>query len=238
MPRLHSSSTQLRFVRRLESFAGFYQLMKVLTTPIIVLIDRVWHKKRVTAANAILLTLACFGIAVATVSDVQLNLRGSLLALASICAGIVQKVFNEHMQQRGGLSTLQLMHAAFPWMTIIGLLLVPVMDPPAVLSLSVALSPELLTSLAWSSFAAVCINFSTTLVLGVTSALTLVLLGQLKSCGALLAGALLFDATPNAKATAGAATAVSCICLYTLLKLHDQRHADTLAVSEPLLERR
>ena len=79
-------------------------------------------------------------------------------------------------------------------MTIGGLLLVPVMDPPAVLSLLVALSPELLTSLAWSSFAAVCINFSTTLVLGVTSALTLVLLGQLKSCGALLAGALLFDA--------------------------------------------
>jgi len=87
---------------------GFYQLVKVLTTPIIACIDTVLGKP-MTTAQALALGFACCGIAFATVSDVQCNLRGSLLALASVLTGIVQKVLNEHMQQRSGFSTLQLM---------------------------------------------------------------------------------------------------------------------------------
>jgi len=86
----------------------YYQLVKVLTTPIIACIDTVLGKP-MTTAQALALGFACCGIAFATVSDVQCNLRGSLLALASVLTGIVQKVLNEHMQQRSGFSTLQLM---------------------------------------------------------------------------------------------------------------------------------
>ncbi|KAL3928612.1 MAG: hypothetical protein SGPRY_002313, partial [Prymnesium sp.] len=113
---------------------GFYQLMKVLTTPIVVFIDFVWHGKVISCGKAAVLALACLGIAVATVSDVQLTLRGSLIALASVMFGVAQKTLNEHMQQRGGLSTLQLMLEAFPPMTAIGILLVPLMDPPGLIT--------------------------------------------------------------------------------------------------------
>ena len=216
---------------------GFYQLMKVLTTPAVVVVDRLWHGKGITLGRATILGLACCGIAGATVYDVQLNLRGSLLALASVATGLVQKTFNEHMQQRGGLSSLQLMHAAFPWMAIIGLGLVPLLDPPGVFS--VAPTPMLLLLLGCSCVAAVCINFSTTLVLGVTSALALVLLGQLKTCGTLLAGILVFDAPPNAKVAAGSATAIGCIAWYTFLKMGDGRRSESVETSaQPLLEPR
>ena len=110
--------------------------MKVMTTPIVVLIDFCWHGKLVSRGKAAVLALACAGIAVATVSDVQLSLRGSLLALASVMFGVAQKTLNEHMQQRGGLSTLQLMLEAFPPMTAIGCALVPLMDPPGLLALN------------------------------------------------------------------------------------------------------
>merc|ERR1712176_1016504 len=100
-----------------------------------------------------------------------------------------QKMLNEHMQQRGGLSTLQLMQAAFPAMTFIGICITPLMDPPGMLA---HLDAAIVNRIVLSGAVAVCINISTTLVLGVTSALALVLLGQVKTCCVLLAGVLLF----------------------------------------------
>lgn len=113
---------------------GFYQLMKVLTTPIVVMVDFVWHGKVISSGKATLLVVACIGIGVATVSDVQLSARGSIIAFASIMFGVAQKTLNEHMQQRGGLSTMQLMLEAFPPMTLIAIVLVPIMDPPGLLA--------------------------------------------------------------------------------------------------------
>lgn len=201
---------------------GFYQLMKVLTTPAVALVDYLWHGKRVTGCRAALLACACCGIALATVSDVQLNARGSSLALASISTGIVQKMINEHLQQRGGLSTLQLMYLAFPYMTLIGCGLIPILDPPGLTS--VAFTSDMLTQLGASAAAAVCINFSTTLVLGATSALSLVLLGQLKTCAVLVAGVLLFDAPPRRAAVLGASVAILSIGWYALLKVSSAMH--------------
>ena len=49
--------------------------------------------------------------------------------------------------------------------------------------------------------------------------LSLLLLGQTKTCAVLLAGALLFDAPPNPIALAGSATAVLSIGTYASLKV-------------------
>ncbi|KAL1526581.1 hypothetical protein AB1Y20_015288 [Prymnesium parvum] len=200
---------------------GFYQLMKVLTTPIVVFIDFVWHGKVISLGKALVLAFACVGIAVATVSDVQLSPRGTLIALASVMFGVAQKTLNEHMQQRGGLSTLQLMLEAFPPMTFIGLALVPLMDPPGLLTFHY--TPIVITKILFSGVVAVCINFSTTLVLGVTSALSLVLLGQVKTCAIMIAGLILFDPQPNRRAFCGATTAVLGIGWYTVLKVLERR---------------
>ena len=124
------------------------------------------------------------------------------------------------MQQRGGLSTLQLMHAAFPYMTVIGVCLVPLAGEGGVWRTLLTLSEQstTVTRIVGSCIAAVLINFSTTLVLGVTSALALVLLGQMKTCSVLLAGFLLFDAHPNRLQLVGAAVAVVAVGMYAILK--------------------
>ena len=209
------------------------------STPIIAVVDFLWHGKRVSARGGLLLCLACAGVAAATVSDVQLNARGACLALASVLTGIAQKMLNEHLQQRGGLSSLQLMQLAFPPMTLIGLALVPAMDPPGVLdALSrVAADADALMSLGASALAAICINVSTTLVLGATSALSLVLLGQVKTCSVLLAGALLFDAVPTTRAATGSAMAVASIGVFAYLKVAglERQRGERKVESAPLL---
>ena len=116
---------------------------------------------------------ACCGVAVATVSDVQLNARGATLAVFSVLSGVGQKMLNEHLQQRGGLSTLQLMDLCFPAMTVLAVLTVPLMDKAGVLARVGSLSASEAGLVALSSAVAVSINYSTTLVLGVTNALAL-----------------------------------------------------------------
>ena len=113
------------------------------------------------------------------------------------------------------------MLAAFPSMTLIGTLIVPLMDPAGMLSISPDLA--MVTRVVVSGVMAICINVSTTLVLGTTSALALVLLGQMKTCSVLLAGLFLFDAVPNRKSVAGATAAVLGIGFYTLIKALEKK---------------
>ena len=202
---------------------GFYSLLKVLVVPIVALLDYLVYAKALPFGKAALLVTACCGVAVATVSDVQLNARGATLAVFSVLSGVGQKMLNEHLQQRGGLSTLQLMDLCFPAMTVLAVLTVPLMDKPGVLARVRSLSASEAGLVALSSAVAVSINYSTTLVLGVTNALALVLLGQLKTCAVLLAGYLLFDAAPNSRVLGGATTAMSSLCAYAWLKLRDTR---------------
>ena len=207
---------------------GFYQLMKVLVTPIVVLLDRILYSKRLDYRKTTCLVLACLGVGIATVSDVQFNLRGALIALCSVLTGVAQKVLNEFMQQKAGLSTLQLMDLCFPAMTVIGICIAPLMDRPGVLSHLTALSPHDGGLVALSSLAAVTINYSTTLVLGVTNALALVLLGQMKTCSVLLVGYVVYDAPPNAAVLAGAALAVVSLAAFAGLKVCDILSRDAL----------
>lgn len=94
--------------------------MKMLVVPTVVVCDFAAYGKTVSARRTATLLAACAGISLATVSDVQASGRGAVLAVSSVLTGVAQKMLNSHMQQRGGLSTLQLMDRAFPWMVLIG----------------------------------------------------------------------------------------------------------------------
>ena len=200
---------------------GFYQLMKVLATPAVAAFDCCVYHKPTTCTKVLLLASTCVGVALATVNDVQLNTRGSLLAVVSVLLGVLCKVMSEHMQQRAGLTSLQLMDHCFVPMMLIGAVLALAMDDVAKI-VSQAPSMNAVLRVGASAIVAICMNLSATLVLGTTSALALVLLGQLKTCSVLLAGVVLFDAAPKPVAILGAAGAVTSIGLYTGVKMHEK----------------
>eukprot|EP00927_Polykrikos_kofoidii_P042417 TRINITY_DN36341_c0_g1_i1.p1 TRINITY_DN36341_c0_g1~~TRINITY_DN36341_c0_g1_i1.p1 ORF type:complete len:350 (-),score=51.55 TRINITY_DN36341_c0_g1_i1:135-1184(-) len=201
-----------------QNSVSFYQMAKIATTPAVVLVDRIIYGKHISCHRSLALVAVCVGVAIATVTDVSCTLRGCAIATISVSTGAAQKILNSHMQQHGGLSSLQLMDAAFPMLTFMGFASIPVMDSWAVFSgdwFAVA-SVRLLVVSATAAFF---INYSTTIVLGVTSALTHVLLGQLKTCVVLLVGIWLFDKTPPVVAIFGATLAVISLTVYTVLGL-------------------
>lgn len=92
-----------------KNSVGFYQLAKILVTPTVVGVDFLAYGKRLAPAPALLLLLACVGVWLVTVNDVQFNRYGAAVALAAVYTAAAQKILNSHMQQRCGTTSLQLM---------------------------------------------------------------------------------------------------------------------------------
>ena len=199
---------------------GFYQLAKLMVTPSLVAFDYVAYGRRVTPLQALALLLACVGVGLASVSDVELHALGAAVATAAVATAAMQKVLNSHLQQWAGLSSLQVMHNAFPAMAALSLLYVPLLDRRLHLLASLRwLSLPAAGTMLLSALAAFGASWSATLIFGMISALAHVLLGQVKTCSVLLAGALLYDAAVTSQGLAGATLALVSITAYSLMRL-------------------
>ena len=145
----------------------------------------------------------------------------SLSALATaVATAAAQKVLNSHVQQIGGLSSLQVMHHAFPAMSLLSIAYIPLMDShlDKLLSMSWLSLPAVVNILA-SSLAAFCATWSATLIFGMIGALAHVLLGQVKTCTVLLLAAMLYDARPTTEGVTGSVLALGAITAYSVLKV-------------------
>jgi len=203
---------------------GFYQMMKLLTTPTVVVVNFVAYGERVSFAQLVALLATCIGVGLATVSDVQFNWSGALWAALSVALAVAQKLLNAHLQQRCGLSTLQVMDTAFPIMTAIAVLCVPAIDSlSGVLAAGQRLSSSRAALVLLSALAAFAATWSATRIFGLIGALAHVLLGSFKTCVVLLVGVLAFDARPNAQGVFGAALGVGSIAVYTFLSVRTER---------------
>jgi len=190
-------------------------------TPTVVLVDFFAYGKITTLAQLAALVLTCAGVGLVSVNDVQFNWGGAFVACCAVMTAVLQKILNSHMQQHCDLSSLQLMRQCFPAMTLLSLIVVPLMDPPGLMSFKwVSTNSAILISS--SAVAAFLASWSATLIFGLISALAHVLLGQLKTAAILIIGALFFDARTTSKGLSGAILALTSITAYTLLKLNSQ----------------
>ena len=215
---VHSTDRLLHLRRHVQ--VGFYQLAKLMVTPSLVAFDYFFYARRITVLQALALLLACIGMYLVSVNDVQLHLLGATVASAAVVTAAAQKVLNSHMQQFGGLTTLQVMHNALPLMTLLSLFFVPLLDRRLHLLVSLRwASPRALGYILASAVAALCATWSATAIFGLLSALAHVLLGQVKTCSVLVVGAFLFDRPQNAQGMAGATLALVAITAYSIMRL-------------------
>mmetsp|Transcript_13803 Transcript_13803/g.44522 ORF Transcript_13803/g.44522 Transcript_13803/m.44522 type:complete len:352 (+) Transcript_13803:170-1225(+) len=199
---------------------GFYQLVKILVTPSLVAFDFVVYGRRTTLLQGVALVLACLGVGVASVDDVQVNAYGALIACSAVITAAAQKVLNMHVQQVGGLSALQVLSNALPAMTLLSLAYVPLLDRdlPHLTTCDWA-SVRTFGFILASALAALAATTSATAIFGLISALAHVLLGQVKTCSVIVVGALFYDAPPTPQGMAGAALALLAITGFSLLRL-------------------
>ncbi|XP_038695196.1 nucleotide-sugar uncharacterized transporter 1 isoform X2 [Tripterygium wilfordii] len=212
-----SLSTGLANVSLKYNSVGFYQMAKIAVTPSIVLAEFLWLKKRVSFLKVVALTVASVGVGVATVTDLQISLFGSCVAIAWIIPSAVNKILWSSLQQRESWTALALMWKTTPITLFFLVILVPFLDPPGVFSYDWCFKNTMLILI--SAVLGFLLQWSGALALGATSAVSHVVLGQFKTCVVLLGNYYLFGSNPGTTSICGAFVAIGGMSGYTYLNL-------------------
>ncbi|KAL0301047.1 UNVERIFIED_CONTAM: Nucleotide-sugar uncharacterized transporter 2 [Sesamum radiatum] len=216
---------------------GFYQMAKIAVTPTIVTAEFILFRKIISFSKVVALIVVSFGVAIATVTDLEFNLFGACVAVAWIVPSAINKILWSNLQQQGNWTALALMWKTTPVTIFFLVALMPWLDPPGVLSFKWDATNG--TAILISALLGFLLQWSGALALGstctATSATSHVVLGQFKTCVILLGGYLLFDSDPGIVSIIGAVLALCGMSVYTSLNLKGTgEKASTLLPSQNL----
>jgi solute carrier family 35 protein E3 len=197
---------------------GTYQLLKVMTTPVIVGIQFFWYNVQIPSSQLLSLVPVCVGVILATVSSVDTNWRGSLYGLLGIVSTSIYQIWVKTEQNRLGCSSEQLLIYQAPLSGLLLVLIAPFFEDLSKFSAQ-TFSLECIFWTTCSSLLAFLVNLSIFLVISRTSPVSYNVLGHAKLCLILVSGYTLFGESYSAKNLIGVGLAVLGIVWYTHLKL-------------------
>ncbi|KAG5480625.1 hypothetical protein LSCM1_06329 [Leishmania martiniquensis] len=199
---------------------GFYQLIKVLTTPMLVIIQTLFYQKTFSTKVKLSLTVTCIGVGLATVSDASATLAGTLVALSALLITCMYQIWVGTKQSELRCDSFQLLYNQAP---LSCLMLLPVAyfadDLP---NKYFAPCGPTIFLIAFSGFLAFFVNISIFLVIGKTSPVTYNVLGHFKLCVILSLGFLFFDDEMNLRILIGIVTTLLGVFWYTYVSMQEK----------------
>ncbi|KAG8076088.1 hypothetical protein GUJ93_ZPchr0006g41087 [Zizania palustris] len=214
-----SFSTGLANISLKHNSVGFYQMAKIAVTPTIVAAEFILFKKKVSLRKVTTLAIVSVGVAVATVTDLEFNIFGACVAVAWIIPSAVNKILWSNLQQSGNWTALALMWKTTPITIFFFLLLMPLLDPPGLLSFNWTIKNS--SAIMISALFGFLLQWSGALALGATSALAHVVLGQFKTIVIMLSSYLVFNSDPGFTSLCGAIIALGGMSIYAYLGLKE-----------------
>mmetsp|Transcript_86508 Transcript_86508/g.253211 ORF Transcript_86508/g.253211 Transcript_86508/m.253211 type:complete len:313 (+) Transcript_86508:206-1144(+) len=185
---------------------GFYQITKLLIIPTVMVIERLGGVRRSYSRGVVCsLFMASVGVAVASVSDFEINTRGTILAFLSILSTAQYQVWQGSKQHEHGVSGLQITHSVSRPQVVVALAATLVFDVrfPSLKDWLLLRSGGLLDHTLQSQSdvywivgccaIAVVMNISTYGLLGKVSPVTYQVIGQMKTCLITAFGYIFFD---------------------------------------------
>lgn len=172
---------------------GFYQMTKLAIIPCTVLLETVFFMKKFSRGIQLSLAILLLGVGIATITDLQLNLLGSVLSLFAILTTCVAQIMTNAIQKKFKVSSTQLLYQSCPYQAMTLFIVGPFLDGLLTNQNVFAFNytPEVLAFIVLSCLISISVNFSTFLVIGKTSAVTYQVLGHLKTCLVLAFGYVL-----------------------------------------------
>jgi solute carrier family 35 protein E3 len=204
---------------------GFYQIMKIATTPCVILVELILFTK--VPSNRVLMAVivVCIGIGLATVTDnvVVQNYSGLIVGVGATSVTAMFQVFVGSKQKELLANSSQLLNAYVPQAWFALLVLVPCIEPigladpsPGTL-LGYHYTTAAVCAIVISAVCGVLVSITTFLVIGTTSSLTFNVVGHIKTILILSGGCIFFDDTMPWKKALGVALSMSGIGWYTFL---------------------
>ncbi|XP_039132126.1 UDP-xylose transporter 3-like [Dioscorea cayenensis subsp. rotundata] len=196
---------------------GFYQMTKLAIIPCTVLLETLFFRKKFSRTIQLALSILLFGVGVATVTDLQLNVLGSVLSLLAVMTTCIAQIMTNTIQKRFKISSTQLLYQSSPYQALTLFITGPFLDG-LLTNLNVfsfKYTPQVLVFILLSCLISVSVNFSTFLVIGKTSPITYQVLGHLKTCLVLAFGYVLLSDPFNWRNILGILIALFGMILYS-----------------------
>jgi solute carrier family 35, member E3 len=199
---------------------GFYQLMKVLTTPLIVLIQTLFYGENFSFRIKSSLGVICLGVIIATVTDTEANLVGTLVALSALLVTSMYQIWVGTKQKELECNSYQLLYIQAPISAVMLIPIIPILDNTS--TLHEMPSSDAMMAILVSSILAFLVNLSIFLVIGKTSPITYNVLGHFKLTVILLLGFIAFGASLDYRNVSGIIVTLTGVFWYTHLKQSGQ----------------
>mmetsp|Transcript_34584 Transcript_34584/g.83523 ORF Transcript_34584/g.83523 Transcript_34584/m.83523 type:complete len:272 (-) Transcript_34584:49-864(-) len=212
--------TPQQYVAKKLNSMGFYQVFKLLVTPVVVLLEYCLDGKTLSYARQFCLAMVCVFVMVSSRGDMSFSMTGTVAALIWVPLAATYKVQWGRVLKQYNCSTLALMHAVLPFALVVQVCISPLVDPPGVLSFQ--WTPESIFWIGLSGVAAFLVNFSGFLVMGNIGALAHVLLGQMKTAIIMVGAYFIFQSHYSVVQLVGAMGAVAAIVAYTYVTVQEK----------------
>ncbi|XP_042470980.1 UDP-xylose transporter 3-like [Zingiber officinale] len=172
---------------------GFYQMTKLAIIPCTVFLETAFFAKKFSRSIQFSLSILLLGVGIATVTDLQLNLLGSILSLLAIITTCIAQIMTNTIQKKFKVSSTQLLYQSALYQSLTLFVSGPFLDGLLTNQNVFAFNytTQVLVFIVFSCLISVSVNFSTFLVIGKTSPVTYQVLGHLKTCLVLTFGYVL-----------------------------------------------
>ncbi|KAK8285727.1 hypothetical protein V6Z12_D08G244700 [Gossypium hirsutum] len=107
---------------------GFYQMTKLAIIPCTVLLETLFFRKKFSRNIQLSLAILLLGVGIATVTDLQLNLLGSILSLLAVITTCVAQIMTNTIQKKFKVSSTQLLYQSCPYQSITLFIVGPFLD--------------------------------------------------------------------------------------------------------------
>ena len=197
---------------------GFYQVCKLAQIPTMCILEASFLNKKFSrkVVQAIIVVLA--GVAVATVSDVEMNIAGTIAASVGVLSTSAQQILVGHLQKKHNVTSNFLLAKTSLWMAVSMLVFGPILD-------TFVTGGENVFEYEWTNGSlmflgvscgfAVLVNISQYLCIGRFSAVSFQVIGHIKTVLVFLFGFICFNAPITSKNVAGCTLAVIGMVYYT-----------------------
>lgn len=205
----------------LENSVAFYQMTKILCTPVIIGIQYFAHGKSETREVLISLAPVCLGILITVYADTSITPIGVFWALAAVVSNATYTVWGKTKQDELGLNPYQILlyQAPVSALILLGTLFVPALQLDSIYDVVAArYTTRLVCGILLSACLALGVNLSFFMFVGKTTPLSMNVVGYLKTVLVFVIGFTLLNDEMSLQRIIGVVTTMVGLAMYSKVR--------------------
>jgi solute carrier family 35 protein E3 len=193
--------------------------MKILGTPAIVFVQDRFYNTPTDNPTKLALVPICIGCAVAVVTDLEVNLIGTFWAIAAVASNTMYTIWGKSKMNELDANAMQILLYQSGTSAVMLMVLVPFFDDISLIR-AYEYNSVNVTWIFISCLTAFLVNFSFFLMSGVTTPLTINVLGYVKTCIVFIGGFYIFAQVLDTKNIFGIILTLLGFLAYTWIKIN------------------